>query len=527
MSHEVTEIACSCCLRRRQFLKGCVGCSLASPVLFAGNSLLGESSSPSQPASPQGRVRVRLVFACWALVQDRPTWPHIGHDMRPEIERVTNALRQGCPDIEFLPVAAHSVEDAEKILKQHESDQISGYLVYNMNNWVPVFQPIAASGHPMILSDFLYAGSGGFLTNGSRFRSKHKNMCLIASSNTEDLVTAAKCFATLKTGDVQAFVEAVDRTRRERTPAPRLTQAAEDRLEIKSIGQCLEELKKCRIVSVGGGSKEIAKGAQERLGITVDFVDFDELAAAAEAVEADKVTQLAERWKTEAQKIAIDNPDETLQLSARNYLGQKALLEKHQAEAITINCLGGFYSGKLRAYPCLGFVELLNTGLVGACEADLNSTVTMVAMNHLVGRPGYISDPVIDTANRYIVYAHCVATTKAFGPQGPANPYEILTHSEDRRGASVRSYLPVGYLTSTMEILPNENEIIFHQGMAAENVVIDRACRTKLACEVKGDIEKLLHGWNHGWHRVTFYGDLREPVKELTAALGFKFSDEA
>jgi hypothetical protein len=31
----------------------------------------------------------------------------------------------------------------------------------------------------------------------------------------------------------------------------------------------------------------------------------------------------------------------------------------------------------------------------------------------------------------------------------------------------------------------------------------------------------------YGWHRVTFYGDLREPVKELAAALRFKFVEEA
>ena len=109
------------------------------------------------------------------------------------------------------------------------------------------------------------------------------------------------------------------------------------------------------------------------------------------------------------------------------------MLEKHQAEAITINCLGGFYGGHLTAYPCLGFVELLDAGLVGACEADLLSTATMIAMKHLVGRPGFISDPVLDTSKRQIIYAHCVAPTRMFGPASEPNPFEILTHSEDRR----------------------------------------------------------------------------------------------
>jgi len=488
---------------------------------------LAEPQNETTTTADTGRVRVRLVFACWALVQDRPTWPHIGHDMRPEIERVTNALREGCPEIEFLPVAAHSVEDAEKILAQHEADKIDGYLVYNMNNWIQVFHRIAASGHPMLLADFLYAGSGGFLVYGSQLRRKHQNFSLVASSNTDDLIAAAKCFALLKSGGVEQFVAACDRLRRERTPQRRIEKPVEDRLECKSIGRCLEEVKTSGIISVGGGNKTVAEAIQQKLGIPVHLVSFDEMAEAAESVDAAKVDELAGKWKSEAQKLLIEQPDETLKLSAANYLAQKALLEKYRAEAITINCLGGFYSGKLKAYPCLGFVELLNTGFVGACEADLPSTVTMVIVNHLAGRPGYISDPVIDTSKREIIYAHCVATTKPFGPQGPGNPYEILTHSEDRRGASVRSFLPVGYLTSTAEIFPERQEILFHQGIAAENVVIDRACRTKLGCEVLGDIDKLLLGWSNGWHRVTFYGDIREPIKELASALQFRLIEEA
>jgi hypothetical protein len=59
-------------------------------------------------------------------------------------------------------------------------------------------------------------------------------------------------------------------------------------------------------------------------------------------------------------------------------------------------------------------------------------------------------------------------------------------------------------------------------------VVIDRACRTKLAGEIVGDVEKLFTFWDqYGWHRVTFYGDLREPVRELAAALKFQFTEEA
>jgi L-fucose isomerase-like protein len=287
-------------------------------------------------------------------------------------------------------------------------------------------------------------------------------------------------------------------------------------------------MKRAKLVTVGGKMQNVAMEIEQQLGIGVVGVDFAEMKEAYEKTDVDKAREIAARWKAAARSVAIDDADATLEKSARNYLAQQAVMAKHGAEAITINCLGGFYGGHLEAYPCLGFVELLDAGLVGACEADLLSTATMIAMKHLVGRPGFISDPVMDTSKRQIIYAHCVASTKMFGPSGPSNPFEILTHSEDRRGAAVRSFLPTGYMTTTLEIHPVRREILCHQTKAVDNVIIDRACRTKLAGEVVGDIEKLFTYWDqYGWHRVTFYGDLREPVQELARALKFNFVAEA
>ena len=144
------------------------------------------------------------------------------------------------------------------------------------------------------------------------------------------------------------------------------------------------------------------------------------------------------------------------------------------------------------------------------------------------GRPGYISDPVMDVATKQIIYAHCVASNKAFGPQGATNPFSIMTHSEDRQGASLRSTLPVGYMTTTLEMHPGRKEILFHQAKAVDNSTEDRACRTKIAGVPLGDYEKLFTQWTPwGWHRVTYYGDLKKPIFELADALGWKVIEEA
>lgn len=515
--------ACGCCTSRRRFLAaGCGACAASMLPMSLGRSIAAEPGAK--------RPRVRLVFACFGIKQPKATWPHIGYDFAPQIELVKSTLQRLCPGVEVVPVLVSTPEEAKKLLAADEADGIDGYIVYQMNNWVRAMQPIVASGKPTLIVDFPYGGSGGFLVFTSGLRRKHNNFSVVSSTKLDDMAESVKCFEKLGQGGTTAeFVAACDRVRRERTMPERPLQCKDDPLKIAGIGDCLEAMKKAKLLVVGKPKHGAAiKSIREKLGIDVILTNFDEIAAAAEVVDGDRAERLVDRWKSTAAVIDLKDVDGTLLKSAKNYLAQKAVMKKHGAEAITINCLGGFYGGHLEGYPCMGFVELLNDGLVGACEADLLSSVTMIAMKHLAGRPGYISDPVLDTSKRQIIYAHCVATTKPLGPDTKENKYEIHTHSEDRRGASVRSYLPEGYMLTTMEINPLRGEILCHRGKAVGNVVNDRACRTKLACEVTGDFEKMFTHWDqYSWHRVTFYGDLWEPAKELAAAMKFKFVEEA
>lgn len=525
----IAPFGCECCVNRRRFLAAGCGVCAASAV----SHLLARPAAAAPPggaAYDSRRPRVRLVFACFTVKQERPTWPHIGYDFAPDIERVKSALGQLCPEVEFLPTLAHGPEDAQKLLAADQAEDIDGYIVYQMNNWVQVMQAIVASGKPTLVADFLYSGSGGFLVYTAGLRRNNQNFSVVASEKIEDLAESARCFTLLaKGGSVAEFVAACDRVRRERTAPANPASCKEDPLQIADVARCLETIKGTRLLTVGGAMhKDLVQGIQNRLGIEVVPLDFKVLTAAYEAADGEKARQLAERWKSSARAVTLDDADATLDKSARAYLAQQSLLREHRAEAITINCLGGFYGGHLPAYPCLGFVELLDAGLIGACEADLMSAATMIYLKHLVARPGFISDPVLDSSKRQIIYAHCVAPTRMFGPSGEANPFEILSHSEDRRGASVRSFLPEGYMTTTLEIHPGRQELLCHRAKAVENVVIDRACRTKLAGEVVGDFEKLFNYWDqYGWHRVTVYGDLKEPLKELAAALKFRFIEEA
>ncbi|MCL4193683.1 MAG: twin-arginine translocation signal domain-containing protein [Thermoguttaceae bacterium] len=67
-----------------------------------------------------------------------------------------------------------------------------------------------------------------------------------------------------------------------------------------------------------------------------------------------------------------------------------------------------------------------------------------------------------------------------------------------------------------------------NQAKAVRNLDADRGCRTQLLGEVRGDIGKLFNEWDRfGWHRVTLYGDVQEPLAEFGKALGLEIIYEA
>jgi len=514
---------CGCpalALSRRGFLAGCAACAAGARGLAA---LAADAPAADAAAKP----RIRLVFT--HVPSTGPIWPNIGYDFDKRKKELTEKLTAACPNVEFLPATVMNGNEAKKLLA--DPQPVDGYLVWMVGIWTGAPQAIAASGKPTLFADDLYGGSGEFLIANAAARRQGRKVACVSSSRIDDVAEAARCFELLKKpgGGADAFVAAATAARKKATPPMGDMACKPDEVKAIPIDECLKKLQSSVILTVGGGwgMPGIAKAIEGLCGTKVVPIDFKELHEAYLKADRDEGKKWADKWVAAAEKV-IEPKREDIDGAGAMYLAMLDLLKRHNAQAITINCLGGFYGGHIKAYPCLGFCQLNNDGLVGACEADITSTLTMVVLGTLTGRPGFISDPVIDTSKNQIIYAHCVAPTRVFGPQGAANPYHLRTHSEDRKGVSMRSLMPLGHMTTTAEIQAVRKELVLHQGKTADNVDEDKACRTKLAAEVKGDIDKLLGEWDRwGWHRVTFYGDLRGPVADLAKALGLKIVEEA
>jgi L-fucose isomerase-like protein len=424
-------------------------------------------------------TKIRLVMAHPSSKQ--PCWPNIGYDFEKNKAQFLKQIKKHCPDVDFYPITARSDEDAQRILRSNGA--VDGYIVYLSGClWANVPEIIASSGQPVVLVDNLFAGSGEFLTEYAKIKRKGLPVIGVSSSSCEDVAQAVRCVDSIK------------------------------------------KLSTSTVLVVGSKPDQVI---EDSLGTQILGIDFSEINRAYNEADKVKAKKWAEVWMHEAEKV-IEPSRIDVEQSAQLYVAMLNLLDRYQAQAIAVNCLGGFYGGQMPAYPCLGFMQLDNDGRVGACEADQRSAITKLLMTYLVGRPGFISDPVIDTAKNQIIYAHCVAPTKVFGPEGNANPYHIRSHSEDRKGACDRSLMPLGKMTTTMMWDARKKQVIVHQGITVENVDLDRACRNKLAVEIKGDVYKLFDHWDQwGWHRVTFFGDFKRQIIDTATLLGFEVVYEA
>ena len=450
---------------RREFLAGCAACA----------GCAGLSARPAAAAAPAEKAKVRLVYAH----PQKPIegWPYLNYDYEGRKKELTARLLSALPGIDFLPASAGDEQDVKKVLEADR--EVDGYVVYMLGIPSRVARAMLSPTRRIVLVDDLYGGTGNFLGTYAYARREKLPVAGVSSSRFEDVVQAVKSFECLKRLRSSVILDVLDR-------------------------------------NLSAESKAI----EEVFGTAVRKITGEQINEAYNKADRAEAQKWANLWMKQAKKI-VEPSREEIGKSGLMYVAMRDLMQQNNALALTIDCLNLFYGGRLPAYPCLGLFQFNNDGLVGACEADLRSTITMLAMTYLTGRPGYISDPVIDTSQNQVIYAHCVAPSKVWGPSGAASPYHIRSHAEDGKGASVRVLLPLGQMTTTLEISPLRKEVVLHQARTVANIEDDRACRTKLAA-VPQDIRKLLGEWDRwGWHRVTYFGDLRQPVETLSALLGF------
>jgi len=511
-------------MERRDFIVKMGALAGAAAVPHVPYALASNLSSETLGTTgKKASMKVKVYFLMHlADVQIIPDWPNVGYDFRPDMIEMVRKLNAGVPDVEFIPTKADGDDQVREMLKLDAKEGIAGYVCVQMNCWNGGIMALTESEKPVLYTALPYGGDGGWLTR-NRVLCDEPNYASIATLNFDDVVRVAAAFSKVKKGGVKAYKDEALRIVDEIVPKENKFSVREDKPSCYTPEETLARLSKIKMISVSDfEDRSSAQKVKEHFGIETIFVSYDEINAATRNADAGKAAVVAAKWKNEA--IAIyDVPDEEIEGSARVYVGMKDLLTKYGADAITVNCLGACYGGHIKHYPCLGFMELQNEGLMGVCENEFSGTPSMLVAKIITkgARIGYMSDPVLDYSSRSFIYAHCVCTTKFFGPEGPDSRFEILTHSEDRNGASVRTVAPAGYPETSFVFLTREKKLLIHTGIIAGNSKDDRACRTKIISEVTGDFNLASRNW-YNWHHITVIGDIKDALIAFAEKIGYE-----
>ena len=446
---------------RRCFLK-----STAAGVLSAG-ALAGlaerlSAMTASQPAlGPQSKVRIGKLY----LGRERPGWPMSKVDLNAEMKQVEANLAKlgtGLADVEFVE-GGLIANDQELAAAKEKFKGADGILVLQLSMGVGrQLESLFELGIPVVLFSLPYVGHEWHTIAG--WQRQGKLVEVFPSSKHEDVLVAIRPF------------------------------------------RAIHRLKEARVLNVSHGPADTAycQALKEKFGTEVISLTLPDLQKAYAAADRGEAMVDMRRWVKEAKKIVEPTKEEILK-SSLMYIAMRDLLAQHGAVTITMNCLGMGLMDRGMGYPCLGFVRFNNMGLGGVCEADLKSTMTHLIFTYLVGKPGFVTDPVFDVSNSTIIHAHCVAATQMLGPGTTPSPFHIRSHLEDGRGASLMVKLPIKQKVSMARLLGTD-KMLFSIGDAVDSPFVERGCRTKLTVKVE-NIDKFLENWSSGLHRVIFYGD--------------------
>ncbi len=293
-------------------------------------------------------------------------------------------------------------------------------------------------------------------------------------------------------------------------------------------------MRQSRIIVVGAArgtsSACSAEQVKRRLGPEIVPVSQERILSAHKAVDPKAAEAEAEHyWISQAKRIVEPSRADIIN-SARMYLAIKEIMIQERAQAITSShCMGEPAKG------CLTFSKLNDLGLVGACEGDMDSTLTMLLFAYAVGVPGFISDPLFDTSRSAVIHAHCTSTTKLDGPTGARAPFLIRTQCDSNQGVSLEVQMRVGQEITCAKLV-NLDTMLISAGKIVELTDFhDRGCRTQITTHV-ANARNMAHNWGGGvlgddmmtlLHRVVFYGSHIECMRDLAPLMGLKIIEEA
>jgi L-fucose isomerase-like protein len=232
-----------------------------------------------------------------------------------------------------------------------------------------------------------------------------------------------------------------------------------------------------------------------------------------------EVRDLASDMRHKALKIREPN-EQDAHNCVRAYVTAKRLMAAEKANALSMDCLGMVSSKLVPTPPCGAWTMLQDQGVTAGCEADLFGSLSLMLSSYLLDRPGYMNDPVPETAKNLLIASHCTSGTRLAGFSKPAAPYIMRNHSESALGVSMQVLWPVGEPV-TLVRFTSADEMIIDTGKVVSNVDTPPAGGCRTSVEIKMDNVEDCRDVK-GFHQVVVLGNHRRQLEGFCELYGIR-----
>ncbi len=227
-----------------------------------------------------------------------------------------------------------------------------------------------------------------------------------------------------------------------------------------------------------------------------------------------EVNALAKQFMSKAVKIAQPTKEDIVE-AAKTYFVLKNILAEEKGDALMMNCLPGLQHPRKHVPPCMGFMSLMDEGIVTGCQADLDATLTMMLLQELFGKPGFMHNPSFNTEKDRYFFAHCTSPSRMNGVDRPAEPYELMSHCEAGWGTVPRVLFKEGQEVTIAKYSVNEKKpkMLLYSGeiIGCPPIPQTGGCRTNAETTIN-ELERGSDMKYLGGHHIMIYGN---HVKEL------------
>jgi L-fucose isomerase-like protein len=248
-------------------------------------------------------------------------------------------------------------------------------------------------------------------------------------------------------------------------------------------------------------------------GPTVVDVPMDDVFAAMRNADAAETQRVRDHVTANAHTVREPSPLD-LDAAARVAVALRAVIRAHRLDACTVRCFD--LVSESSTTGCLALSWLLDEGVVAGCEGDVPATLTMLWMQLMTDRPGFMANPQdLDPAAGTLWLAHCTIARSL------VSRYSLRSHFESSLGVGIEGDVPPGPATVARVGGADLRALFVADAEVLGNGTSLRRCRTQVLLRLAADLRELLER-PLGNHHVLLPGhwaaDLREYHKLFVAA---------